>query len=213
MSIERYRAEVGGDKTVWPIVVLDANGPLVYHTDHKRELAAKQTEIERLTAQNLNLRGADQTVYFHGTQPENVEAIKQDGFKEGTYFARHMEDAVAFGGPCVFSVNVHFETPPLDGWQVICANAIPPAAIRDYTEVANDKVRSVVERLTAQVARLSAPVSDEELAPYVLLIEDGDGHKGWFIDPEQVEVMFAARAAGSKEAENGLPSAGKETGK
>jgi hypothetical protein len=55
MSIERYRAEVGGDKTVWPIVVLDANGPLVYHTDHKRELAAKQGEIDALTAQVARL--------------------------------------------------------------------------------------------------------------------------------------------------------------
>jgi len=87
--------------------------------------------IGRVEAENLILRGQDQTVYFHGTKRENVEGIQLEGFAEGTYFARHMEDAVKFGGPCVFVVNVHFESPSLDGWQVVCANAIPVKAIID----------------------------------------------------------------------------------
>jgi hypothetical protein len=55
--------------------------------------------------------------------------------------------------------------------------------------------------LTAQVAalkaengRLRAPVSEYELAPYGLLIEDGDGHKRWLVDPQQVNALLAARA-------------------
>ena len=96
-------------------------------------------KCEELKKENLVLRGSEQIVWFHGTAPKNVEAIQKTGFKEGTYFARHMEDAFAFGGSCVFVVEIHFESPPLDGWQVTCANHIEPRAIKKLVTMEGDR--------------------------------------------------------------------------
>lgn len=77
-----------------------------------------------------------QRVWFHGTSPEKASLIEKDGFAEGTWFAAHMEDAVAFGGPCVFFVKVTFESEPADKWQVCCSNALPASTIEkrwDFT--------------------------------------------------------------------------------
>ena len=71
-----------------------------------------------------------QTVWFHGTSPENADLIEKSGFREGTWFSAHMEDAIEFGGPCVFWVKVTFERESLDGWQICCANALPPNSIQ-----------------------------------------------------------------------------------
>jgi hypothetical protein len=70
-----------------------------------------------------------QVVWFHGTSKENGEIISREGFKPGTWFARHMEDAVALGGPYVFFVKVHFADTKPYGWQVLCENALPASAI------------------------------------------------------------------------------------
>jgi hypothetical protein len=64
-----------------------------------------------------------QCVWFHGTSNKNAKLIMASGFKEGTWLARHMEDAVEFGGPIVFSVEVTFNNTPLR-WQVCCQNAL-----------------------------------------------------------------------------------------
>ena len=72
----------------------------------------------------------EQVVWFHGTSRENAEIIKRDGFKAGTWFARHMEDAVEFGGPYVFWVKVKFSAVPSANWQVCCENALPPMTIQ-----------------------------------------------------------------------------------
>ncbi len=37
--IQRYRAAIGGDQTVWPIVTPDEKGQLVYFADHERTVA------------------------------------------------------------------------------------------------------------------------------------------------------------------------------
>jgi len=68
----------------------------------------------------------------------------------------------------------------------------------------SEQMRKVLEAentfLRTENAALKRPVSDAELAPYVLLIDDGYGHKGWFIDPEQVNVIIASR---TQEAQKG----------
>jgi hypothetical protein len=40
-QVQRYRADIGGDNTVWPIVVSDAKGPLCYYRDHQKCIAAR----------------------------------------------------------------------------------------------------------------------------------------------------------------------------
>ena len=43
-------------------------------------------------------------ICYHGTNQEAGEAIQKEGFRVGTYFAAHLEDALTFGGPYVFEV-------------------------------------------------------------------------------------------------------------
>lgn len=81
----------------------------------------------------------DVILAFHGTVEANVKLIQRSGFKKGTYFARHMEDAVAFGGPYVFTVS--FLNDPLkwhgtdDSWQFTIRESIPPSEIMDINKV------------------------------------------------------------------------------
>jgi hypothetical protein len=86
-------------------------------------------------------KSTEQELWFHGTIEEHVATIERDWFCEGTWFAAHMEDAVKFGGPIVFSVKVRFPKERVYDWQVCCANAIPPAAIvwRSNVTVVNTK--------------------------------------------------------------------------
>lgn len=70
-----------------------------------------------------------QKVWFHGTRSiQELTSIKKNGFRKGTYFARHMEDAVGYGGPYVAWVKVRFDHTPLE-WQAISANKIPARSI------------------------------------------------------------------------------------
>lgn len=69
-----------------------------------------------------------QKIWFHGTHYALAAKIEREGFKPGTWFARHMEDAVAFGGNCIFWVRVTFDKTPLK-WQVHCVNRIPASSI------------------------------------------------------------------------------------
>lgn len=66
-------------------------------------------------------------VWFHGTTQENAEKILQEGFQPGTYFGKHLEDAVHFGGGYVF--EVYFKEAPTKNWQWRCSEVIPPSAI------------------------------------------------------------------------------------
>lgn len=78
-----------------------------------------------------------QKVWWHGTtSARKARSILRDGFREGTYFARHLEDALEFGGRHVFAVEfvVSFK-PGYEGWrkwQVCLANALPASAIINY---------------------------------------------------------------------------------
>ena len=77
-----------------------------------------------------------QIIYFHGTNEEAAVAIRQEGFRAGTWFASHMEDSVAFGGPIVFMVELDWnrlnrpEGCPDDYWQFTVAEQVPASAIR-----------------------------------------------------------------------------------
>jgi len=44
-------------------------------------------------------------IAYHGTNKENAAAIKQEGFRQGTYFSYRVEDALGFGGNHVFAVE------------------------------------------------------------------------------------------------------------
>jgi len=69
-------------------------------------------------------------ICYHGTDHESAKFILLQGFRARTYFAAHLEDALAFGGPFVF--EVWFRIVPAD-WQFMVARRIPAKQIRSLT--------------------------------------------------------------------------------
>jgi len=63
-------------------------------------------------------------LWFHGTIEENVESILREGFRIGTYFGRHLEDAIHMGGEWVF--EVFFEKDPGPSWQACNFDRVVP---------------------------------------------------------------------------------------
>ena len=70
-------------------------------------------------------------ICYHGTKPRNVAGIMRDGFREGTYFARHLEDAIHMGGRHVFGVAFDKDkfSRALSNWQFILREVVPPSRI------------------------------------------------------------------------------------
>ena len=46
-------------------------------------------------------------ICYHGTKEENAKSIQLIGFKVLSYFSFNLADAIAFGGPYIFSVRFH----------------------------------------------------------------------------------------------------------
>ena len=75
---------------------------------------------------------------YHGTCEENAKLISENGFSPGTYFAHHLEDALAFGGKYVFRVefdeNKFSHGDDGDEWQFWIVNAVLPDQIKSLTK-------------------------------------------------------------------------------
>lgn len=61
-------------------------------------------------------------ICFHGTNITAALRIEEEGFRPDTWFARHLEDALAYGGNHVSLVA--FDDPP-DDWQFHVLEAVP----------------------------------------------------------------------------------------
>ena len=66
-------------------------------------------------------------IVYHGTSKKNSETIIEEGFKPNTYFALHLEDAIGYGGRCVFEVAHPKRLAKT--WQFTCKEHIPPSQI------------------------------------------------------------------------------------
>ncbi len=71
------------------------------------------------------------TICYHGTGEESAIGILRDGFRKGTYFARHLEDAIGFGGLHVFAVVFDKATLP-PNWQFTLRSMVSPSRIVQY---------------------------------------------------------------------------------
>ncbi len=78
-------------------------------------------------------------IAYHGTDPDSAKQILESGaFRTGTYFAFRIEDAIKFGGPCVFAVK--FSEDPKhwkgesDGWQFHLRNPYSTDNILEKTD-------------------------------------------------------------------------------
>jgi len=70
-------------------------------------------------------------ICYHGTDEKNVSNILYKGFKKGTYFARHLENAIHMGGPHVFGVAFDATALP-PHWQFTARSTITPGRIVHY---------------------------------------------------------------------------------
>ena len=64
-------------------------------------------------------------ICYHGTDAETADIIAEKGFKPGTYFGEHLEDALGFGGPYVFEVCFPQDTTSVSGWQFTIEERVP----------------------------------------------------------------------------------------
>ncbi len=75
---------------------------------------------------------------YHGTNEENAKLILKNGFRPKTYFAHHLEDALAFGGKYVFRVEFEedkfSDAEDRDRWQFWIVNTILPDKIKSLTK-------------------------------------------------------------------------------
>ena len=63
-------------------------------------------------------------IWWHGTTKKNADNILKDGkFKKDTWFAKHLEDALKFGGKYIFAVLIEVDKAPL-GWQIHLSNKL-----------------------------------------------------------------------------------------
>jgi len=53
----------------------------------------------------------------------------KDGFRPGTYFGEHLEDAVWYGGGFVFEVAFPADWTSEAGWQMTVPDRVPPSRI------------------------------------------------------------------------------------
>lgn len=74
-------------------------------------------------------------LWHHGTSKRNAASILKAGFREGTYFAAHLEDAIAYGGKHVLTVAMSCTPGPAhrdNPWQVCLSKALSKWAIVGY---------------------------------------------------------------------------------
>lgn len=69
-------------------------------------------------------------IWYHGTNRAAARAIRSSGFREGTYFAKNLDDALGYGGDVVFSVALQTaEDYEALNWQIRASVHIPPERI------------------------------------------------------------------------------------
>lgn len=98
----------------------------------------------------VNYKYMKQKVWWHGTNYKNAKAILKSGkFKKDTWFARHLEDAIKFGGKYVFTVTFTVNRCPLK-WQVCLLNELSAENIisLDKYEIKNKYLNKKLEKET-----------------------------------------------------------------
>ena len=80
------------------------------------------------------------SIVFHGTSQKNAVAILREGFEEGTYFAAHLEDAIGYGGLCVFEVAYPSNLIKNNNWQFTCESKILPEFIVRLTKYNRSRI-------------------------------------------------------------------------
>ena len=93
-------------------------------------------------------------IYFHGTNKESANKILKNGFKKGTWFADHLEDALEFGGNHIFQVVIDVIGKRSYNWQVCIINKINKDRIVKY-EIHKTKVIQENKKLRDKIFELN----------------------------------------------------------
>ena len=102
-------------------------------------------------------------ICYHGTSHVGLKKIRKFGFRPGTHFARHLEDALEFGGPVVLQVVFDDSLHHGDYWQFTNYNIVKPERIVSITEYRTRKVFDNPE-LREQVFRTAESQNQQETA-------------------------------------------------
>lgn len=112
-------------------------------------------------------------ICYHGTDPAAASLILKEGFKDGTWFAANLQDALGFGGLCVFEVAFDKDSPD---WQ-FTAPPVKPDRIVSYAVYTksvsydNDKLRQEIFE-----SNIGQPLPVEELTLFLRGRYSGQGH-------------------------------------
>lgn len=77
-------------------------------------------------------------IWYHGTNKNNAKSILKTGFREGTWFAKHLEDAIGYGGEYVFEVDMEVNN---EDWQIHMGHDIPTSWIHSLHRYKVRKLR------------------------------------------------------------------------
>jgi len=94
---------------------------------------------------------------FHGTNKEAADIIREEGFREATFFSKHLEDAIGYGGEYVFWVLVEqARLPEGSWWQWVSPNRIPVdqiARLRHYQVTNTYKNTALIDAFEVEATR------------------------------------------------------------
>lgn len=77
-------------------------------------------------------------LWYHGTNKEEANVILKEGFKVGTFFSKHMESALQYGGEYMFVI--FFEENPTEYWEFVSNEVVLPSEILILHVIKSDKL-------------------------------------------------------------------------
>ncbi len=131
-------------------------------------------------------------IVYHGTKVVEARKILKEGFKEGTYFAKHLEDAIGYGGNYVFEVAYLYSMTSKLPIIFRCQQNVPSEFIVQLTRYNPSKViidnmvlrhrvkisnstKAEIEYIRQDMRNKSTGYSRDELIAYGMVEENAKG--------------------------------------
>lgn len=97
-------------------------------------------------------------IVYHGTNKANAQSIVKNGFRPGTYFGIHQEDALGYGGNYLFEVAIESDKIPKGvDWEFCNDELIKPSKIVSLTQYRPARKIIEDEGLRAKVFESNMP--------------------------------------------------------
>lgn len=103
-------------------------------------------------------------ICYHGTPTKIIaKKIMKEGFKIGTFFAKHLEDAIGFGGVHIFQIEFESAKLPKGCWQFISSDVIPPSKIVEHSTYPKKTVHYKNHVLGAKIFESNLTIKDGKI--------------------------------------------------